>query len=137
MMSNNLKIMLVDDNKIDLFIHAEIIKRIPFVTVVTQFTIGGEALNYLIENDSQKWPDVIMLDIHMPIMNGFDFLIKYKNLPLASRTMCNVILVSSTLDNEDLQKAKLNPEVFAFLEKPLSLEKLRDVLTSLPRNRNA
>lgn len=123
--------MLVDDNKIDLFIHMEVIKRIPAVKEVMQYTFAGDALNYLGENDSQNWPDIIMLDIYMPIMNGFDFLINYEKLPPASREKCKVLLVSSTLDNEDLKKAKTNSEVFAFLEKPLNLDKLKTVIISL------
>ena len=130
-MKNNLKIMLVDDNKIDLFIHVEVIKRIPAVKEVMQYTFAGDALNYLQENDSQNWPDLIMLDIYMPIMNGFDFLISYEKLPRISRQNCKVILVSSTLDNEDLKKAKTNSEVFAFLEKPLNPDKLKDIIISI------
>ena len=130
-MRENLVIMLVDDNKIDLFIHGEVLKRIPVITKVLQYTFAGEAINYLEENTEQSWPDVILLDIHMPIMNGFDFLMKYEKLPQALREKCKVIMVSSSLDSGDLDMAKTNPEVFAFLEKPMNTDKLKDLLASV------
>ena len=121
-------LMLIDDNKIDLFIHNEVIKRIPYEKTILQYVFAGDAITYLTENDISKWPDVILLDIHMPIMNGFDFLIEYAKLPKELRDKCRVIMVSSSLDTEDLKKAKLNSEVFDYLEKPLNMEKLYKIL---------
>ncbi len=125
-MSNGLAIMLVDDNKIDLFIHSEVIKRLPFDTTVMQFSFAGDALKYL--EASQAWPQVILLDIHMPIMDGFDFLAKYAQLPAALRHTCKVIMLSSSLEQNDLKKAKTNSEVLDFLGKPLNLEKLQELI---------
>ncbi|MES2681430.1 MAG: response regulator [Bacteroidota bacterium] len=123
-------IMLVDDNKIDLFIHGEIIKKIPFNAVTISFNFAGDALTYLEENGEAAWPGVIMLDIHMPIMNGFDFLSKYEKLPEAYRKKCKVVMISSSLDNEDMKKAQTNKDVAAFLEKPLNAEKFVTLLSS-------
>lgn len=117
-------IMLVDDNKIDLFIHSEIIRRMPFEKKIQQYTFASKAIEFLKVADSSEWPDVILLDIYMPIVNGFEFLIEYAKFSAQLRRRCKVIMVSSSLDVEDLEKARQNPEVFGFLEKPLNMEKL-------------
>ncbi len=123
-------IMLVDDNKIDLFIHGEVIKKTGFGGKVICFTSGGDALNHLSDINGE-WPDIILLDIHMPIMNGFDFLTRYEKLPEANRQKCKVVMVSSSLDSEDLKKAKTNSEVADFLGKPLDHEKLSALFASV------
>lgn len=120
--------MLIDDDKIDLFIHKEIIKRLPRNCNVVQFTFGGDALQYLSQSEAAAWPDVILLDIHMPVMNGFDFLDKYTQLAESCRRKCRVMIVSSSLDTNDINMAKTNPAVFAQLEKPLKTEDLIKIL---------
>ena len=127
-MSSGITIMLVDDNKIDLFIHSEVMKRIPSVTSVMEYTFAGDAFTYLEEHGVGAWPDVILLDIHMPMMDGFDFLDNYEKLPAASRQKCRVIMLSSSLNGEDHEKAKANGLVFDFLGKPLDIEKLERVI---------
>jgi response regulator of citrate/malate metabolism len=121
--------MLIDDNKIDLFIHNEFIRKMNIANSVMQYSFAKEALEFLQSNDSSKWPDLILLDIHMPIMNGFDFLEEYRELPLQSRQKCNVVIVSSSLDTGDKVKAKENAFVLELFEKPLNISKLMDLLT--------
>lgn len=127
-MTDQLSIILVDDDRIDLFIHAETIKSLPFVTSVLQFPLAGTALNYLETHDAAQWPDVLLLDIHMPVMNGFDFLLKYSELPLLSRKKCKVILLSSSLNSEDHKKAENSSDVFGFIGKPLNIAKLQELI---------
>jgi CheY-like chemotaxis protein len=130
-MKNNLRIMLIDDNKIDLFIHRELIKKLVVAKELLQHTFASDALTYLKENKADKWPDIIVLDIYMPVVNGFEFLIEFEKLPKASRAKCKLILVSATLDYEDVKKARANPNVSAFIEKPVSSDKLKAIFTSL------
>lgn len=127
-MSKKIKIMLIDDNKIDLFIHNEFIRKMNIASSVTQYAFAKEALEFLQNNDSSKWPELILLDIHMPIMNGFDFLEEYRELPLYIRQNCKVVIVSSSLDKGDMIKAKENVLVLDLFEKPLNIVKLMDLL---------
>jgi CheY-like chemotaxis protein len=127
-MSKKISVMLIDDNKIDLFIHHELIRQMDIAHTIAEYPFATEALKFLQDNDVALWPELILLDIHMPIMTGFDFLDKYALLPEASRQRCKVITVSSSLDTGDKVRANENSMVLQLLEKPLNTDKLRNLL---------
>ena len=120
--------MLIDDNKIDLFIHSEFIKQMNISHTILEYAFATEALTFLKNNEKDKWPNLILLDIHMPIMNGFDFLEKYAELPLSLRENCKIVIVSSSLDTGDKLKSKENSNVLELIEKPMNTDKLRKIL---------
>ena len=120
--------MLIDDNKIDLFVHTEFIKQMNISHTIMEFAFATEALSYMKNNTIDKWPNLILLDIHMPIMNGFDFLESYANFPSDYRQKCNIIIVSSSLDTGDKVKSIENIYVLELIEKPLNTEKLKKIL---------
>ncbi len=122
--------MIIDDNRIDLFIHHEFIKQMNIAHTVQEFAFASEAIKFLEENEASKWPQLILLDIHMPIMNGFDFLEKYATISGKLRENCKIIIVSSSLDVGDKEKVKENPLVLGLLEKPLNTTKLLSLLNS-------
>lgn len=127
-MKEKITIMLVDDNRIDLFIHNEFIKQMNIADTILEYSIASEALTFLEQNNESQWPDLILLDIHMPVMNGFDFLEKYSTLLLSNRQKCHIIIVSSSLDVGDKLRAKESEYVLELLEKPLNTEKLKKLL---------
>lgn len=127
-MSPKISIMLIDDNHIDLFIHTEFIKNMGIAHTVTEYAFATEAIKYLEANDIEQWPQLILLDIHMPIMNGFEFLDKFLTLKTAFKEKCNIIIVSSSLDTDDISKGKNNPLVLDLLEKPINAAKLMQLL---------
>ena len=128
-MNKKIRIMLIDDNKIDLFIHNEFIRKLNIASSVSQYSFAREALDFLQHNDALAWPELILLDIHMPIMNGFDFLEEYGKLPMNLRQNCKIVIVSSSLDTGDKMKAKENSFIVELFEKPLNTKKLMDLLT--------
>lgn len=127
-MSKKISVMLIDDNRIDLFIHHEFIRQMNIAHTIVEYPFAKAALGYLQNNESDAWPQLILLDIHMPIMNGFDFLEEYALLPATSREKCKVVIVSSSLDKGDRQKTKENPLVIELFEKPMNREKLMELL---------
>ena len=131
-MSKKISIMIIDDNRIDLFIHHEFIKQANIAHTIVEYAFATEAIKFLEENNDTKWPQLILLDIHMPIMTGFDFLKKYSSLPDSLKKNCAIVIVSSSLDVEDKAKAKECPQVLELLEKPLNAS----TLLSLLKNNN-
>lgn len=128
MVKDKISIMLVDDNGIDLFIHNELIKPLNIAHTISQYLSANEALKFLEAEDSTKWPQLILLDIRMPIMDGFDFLNKYATFPESLRSVCEIIVVSSSLDPGDKLKAKESPLVLELMPKPLDTDRLLTLL---------
>lgn len=131
--SNNFnfeKVMVVDDAEIDRFLAKKVLTKHAFAKEVLPLDSATNALNYLSENQENReaLPDLIFLDINMPKMNGFDFLEEYKKLPEAVKKKCIIVMLSSSLLPEDRELAMNNPYVCQFLNKPLTGDKLKDVV---------
>jgi CheY-like chemotaxis protein len=115
------KVLLIDDNEIDLKINAKLISLANLFEEIIIRQSGEEALDYLNKYvQTDRMPDFILLDIQMPEMDGFEFLEHYKNFP----EKCPVAMLSSTLDFGDIQRAEANPLVVKLLKKPLSPKEL-------------
>jgi CheY-like chemotaxis protein len=92
------------------------------------FQNGKLAIDMLSKPNSnlEKLPDIIFLDINMPIMDGWEFLEKFSTLTMDKSI--SVIILTSSINPEDAEKAKTFKHVKGFLSKPLDLEKLDQVL---------
>jgi CheY-like chemotaxis protein len=125
------KVMLIDDNEVDLKINSKIINISKLFDEIILCRSGEEALSYLNLNadDKEKLPDFILLDIQMPEMDGFEFLDSFKKFPDKLKDKCHVAMLSSTLDFGDIKKAEANPYVIKLLKKPLFPKELEEILT--------
>lgn len=123
-----LHVFLIDDNEIDLFIHEQFLKVEGLLLDVKKFTYAGDALTYLLECNKDQYPNLILLDIQMPLMNGFDFLDKFKELNNDIQEQINIVMVSSSLDFGDITRASANSNVVGFLSKPLNIKELITLL---------
>ena len=117
-------VMIIDDNIIDLYISSRMITKNNFGKKVLQYSAAEEALKYLKENQDNipELPQIIFVDIYMPIMSGFEFLEAYDKLPLTLKDRCKVYIISSTIDNEDIARAKSDKNVVLFQVKPINKE---------------
>lgn len=118
--------LFVDDSPIDNMLHTRIIKKSGLVEHIIVKDSPLEALATLEECmlNPDNIPDVIFLDIHMPQMDGFDFLEALNQLPYFVTSHTRVIILSSSLLIEDKQRAEANKYVIGFLHKPLTLQSL-------------
>jgi CheY-like chemotaxis protein len=130
MSNNNRKVMLIDDNEIDLRINSKIITLSGLFEDIILCKSAEEGLSYLDKhiNDIEALPDFILLDIQMPEMDGFDFLEVYKKFPKELKEKCLIAILSSTLDFGDIKKAEANPFVIKLLKKPLFPKELEELL---------
>lgn len=122
-------VMLVDDNDTDNFISKRIIEITQFSDNVIIKNSGKSALEYLEENkaDPKKLPDIIFLDINMPIVDGFVFLYEFEKFNESVKTKCRVIILSSSDNKRDIDKIVNNDYVIKFITKPLTENALEEI----------
>ena len=120
------KIMIIDDNDIDNYITSTLIKKNNFTNDLLEFDSGLKAIEYLEKNknNDQELPDLILLDIYMPIMDGFEFLHLFEKIDPAITKKCKICIVSSSIDDNDIFKARLDKNIYTFISKPLTAELL-------------
>ena len=121
--------MLVDDNDTDNFISKRIIEITEFSKNVIVKNSGKSALDYLLENqdDPGNIPDIIFLDINMPIVDGFVFLYEYEKFGNNVKDKCRVIILSSSDNKRDIDKIINNDFVIKFVTKPLTEKTLEEI----------
>ena len=116
------KVMIIDDNALDLYIAAKLIANNNFSEQILEYNNASAALEYLAENqeNTDLLPQIIFVDIYLPIMDGFEFLENYNLLSPTLTNHCKIIMVSSTIDDRDIYRAKQDPSVSLFAVKPLT-----------------
>jgi CheY-like chemotaxis protein len=122
--------MLVDDNADDNFFHARVIKRSNAAVNVIEKQTGRDALEYLKskQNDRDTHPDLILLDINMPGMNGWEFLEEYNKLDEQLQSQAIIVMLTTSDNPDDKVKAKATNIACDFRTKPLTKGMLEEIL---------
>ena len=122
-------VMLVDDNETDNFISKRIIEITKFASRVEVKNSGKSALDYLEanQNSPELLPNLIFLDINMPIVDGFVFLYEFEKFNDTVKDKCKVIILSSSDNKRDIDKIVNNDHVIKFITKPLTEASLEEV----------
>jgi len=123
-------ILLIDDDKPTNFINEVVIKQLDCAEKIVVVQNGSEALDYLKSKDDGEHPqpDLIFLDINMPAMNGWEFLEKYTELDKKQHGKVVVIMLTTSLNQDDEKKASGIPYINGFKSKPLTPEIMLEVL---------
>lgn len=111
------RILSVDDNEIDRLVHERKIRHHDAKIVVRDAVDGRDAFDLL--ETGQFWPDVILLDVNMPVLDGFGFLDLCKR-SFAERTPSVVLMLSSTFQDRDIDRIVDYPMIVGKIFKPLS-----------------
>jgi CheY-like chemotaxis protein len=126
-----MKLWIVDDDAIYHLLMKHLLK-LNFPTVETKDFRDGKSALSAISDSAGSPPDIIMLDLNMPNMDGWDFLDKYSKLPNISLST-RIYIVTSSLDRLDVNRASANPHVTDFVTKPVVKETLAQILNIKPK----
>lgn len=122
--------ILIDDSAFDLFIYEKLIIKSGIGNSVRPFNSAQDALEYL-DGEGEKLPKtVILLDLQMPGMNGFEFIDQFDLLPQQIKDKIRIYMLSSTIDTRDIDKAKASASIIDLLSKPLEIGVLKTILTT-------
>ena len=123
------RVLAVDDSDMDLLIASMTMKKYVFSEEVVLKKSARSALEFLLscESTPELLPQLIFLDINMPELSGFDFLDEYEKLPAVIHHNCLIMMLSTSMAEEDHIRATSNRFVSKFLNKPLDREKLDTV----------
>ena len=118
--------LLIDDNPLDNFINSKILERNNFAQDIIVSQYPDEALSLLKEGIIK--PDVIFLDIRMPIMDGFQFLIEYDKIE-TDKEYTKIFMLSSSINPSDVSEALNNKYITKYITKALTPEILSTLLS--------
>ena len=131
-------ILCIEDDAITLMLYKMVLTKASFTNEIITTTNGEEALNYInklkeanSDGTIKNVPQLIFLDLNMPVMGGWEFLEIFSSSEYAEYNHIKVIILSSTVDPDDLEKSKKYSMVIDFLSKPISRELLESIKSKI------
>ncbi|MBG9376090.1 response regulator [Panacibacter sp. DH6] len=124
------QVLLIDDDQVYLFAATKTIEATGMASSVEVCTNGLDALEYLnrIIGSGGKLPDVIFIDINMPVMDGWEFLEEYKSVSVKIPGSIKIYILSSSVDKNDIMRSKEYQSVVDYVVKPVYKEKFSEIL---------
>lgn len=121
---------IIDDDHIFIYGTKRMMKEVDFSHEITVYNNGQEAIDGLTQLSlaEEFMPEVIFLDLNMPIMNGWEFLEEYNNLPFHNKQKTIIYIISSSVDPRDLEKVKTYKEVNNYILKPITPNDLAEII---------
>ncbi len=121
--------MLIDDNEIDNLINQKMLESASITDNIYTHTGAKSAIEFLknmekMDVADKVLPDIIFLDIDMPLMDGFQFLDEFENLSPITKKKCKIVMLTSSINPQDFSRSKKYTNVKLFLNKPLSHESI-------------
>ncbi len=119
---------IIDDDNIFVFVLKKLLEKNENFNQVLDFKNGEDVVSALCDDRIPK-PDLILLDINMPVIDGWQFLEEIEKLP--NKDQLNIYIMSSSIDANDIEKSKSFSTVKDFISKPISHEKLNALIQNL------
>jgi CheY-like chemotaxis protein len=124
-------VLLVDDDDGTNFINRKIIEKAGIAEYIHTSLNGKEAIDYLSKVSNEgiyPQPDLILLDINMPVMDGWEFVEAYENLKIGQKGKIIIVMLTTSLNPDDKKKADHYNAISDFEFKPLTLKKLEEII---------
>ena len=126
------EVLLIDDYEADNFLHRRAIKKSGLAAKITECLNGREAIDYLLAagpDGERPQPEMIFVDINMPVMNGWEFIDAYTELAAEHKAGCFVLMMLTTsLNPDDRARAADVSLVHELINKPLTTERFRELV---------
>ncbi|POY40859.1 response regulator [Flavobacterium alvei] len=126
-------IWVIDDDIIYQTIINKLIQKMEVFSNYSSFMNGKDAIISLtnkLEEDSNNLPDIILLDINMPIMDGWEFIEEIKKIKSNIKKHIQIYIVSSSIAIEDKDKSKTYAEIMGYIPKPISVNDLMSIVSN-------
>lgn len=127
------QLTLVDDDDVFVFLTTRMLEKYKLVDLIKIFDNGYDALVFIKENlgNIEALPDIILLDLSMPIMDGWQFLDEYVKINPKIGKKITIFICSSSISPDDVSRAKAINAVSDFIIKPMTKEKLIEMIKNL------
>lgn len=123
--------MVIDDDDINIFIISKIVEKTGYDVEIVAKHNGQLAIDYIKEltANNEALPHLVLIDINMPILNGWEFIEAFEALKLDIDN--DMYMLSSSVYENDIEKAKSYKSVKGFISKPLSIDRLKELLAAI------
>ncbi len=128
MLNSKINLLVIDDDEINIFIIKKIVVKTGYNVDMVSKNNGQLAIDYLaqIAEDENEFPHLMLIDINMPVLNGWEFLEAYDTLNPHQKP--DMYMLSSSVYENDIEKAKTYKSIKGFISKPLSIDRLKELL---------
>jgi CheY-like chemotaxis protein len=114
------KVAIIDDDEIFQFTTKIKFEKLGLVEDVMIFNDGEEAMQFIQSGNKEDMPEILLLDINMPIVDGWDFLELFEKVPQEKKQMMEILMLSSSINPDDVKRAEANAYVVDYITKPIS-----------------
>ena len=129
--NSKINLLVIDDDDINIFIISKIVEKTGYDVEIVAKHNGQLAIDYIKELTANNLalPHLVLIDINMPILNGWEFIEAYEALDLNVDN--DMYMLSSSVYENDIEKAKSYKSVKGFISKPLSIDRLKELLAAI------
>lgn len=128
---SKINLLVIDDDDINIFIISKIVEKTGYDVEICAKHNGQLAIDYIkdLVDSQQALPELVLIDINMPILNGWEFIEAFEALDLKATN--DMYMLSSSVYENDIEKAKSYKSVKGFISKPLSIDRLKELLAAI------
>lgn len=127
---------VIDDDEMYVYALKKLVEKVELTDKTIYFENGKLALNYIDQciNHTYLLPEVILLDLNMPVTNGWQFIKEFKKLKIKIDKRITIYIISSTVNEEEIRRAKQIAEITDFVCKPVTIDTFSVILTEMNYN---